>query len=100
MTVSEKLETLKFCVEVGKRSIKRNKENEENLNQLREHIKTIKQTYNLNREEIVNMVVNNTAGDNKKLKVITKNVVEGILAGKSNLEVVKHMNNGTENEVK
>ncbi|WP_239704970.1 hypothetical protein [Mammaliicoccus sp. E-M24] len=99
MTVSEKLETLKFCIEVGKRSIERNKENEENLNQMREYIKTIEQTYNLNKDEIVNMVVNNTASDNKKLKVITKNVVEGILVGKSNSEVIKHMNNGTENEV-
>lgn len=99
MTVSEKLETLKFCVEAGRRSIKRNKENEENLNQMRDHIKTIKQTYNLNKDEIVYMVVNNTAGDDKKLKIITKNVVEGILAGKSNSEVINHMNNGTEIEV-
>lgn len=99
MTAFEKLELLKLCIESGERSIERNKENEENLNQMREYIKTIKQTYNLNRDEIVNMVENNTAGDNKKLRVITKNVVEGILAGKSNSEVIKHMNNGTENEV-
>lgn len=99
MTISGKLEILKLCVESGKRSIERNKENEAYLNQMRDDIKTLKQTYNLNKDEIVNMIVNNTAGDNKKLKVITKNVVGDILDGKDNSEVIMNMNNGTENEV-
>lgn len=99
MTVSEKLEILKLCTESGKRSIERNKENQAYLNQMRNDIKTLKQTYNLNKDEIVNMIVNNTTSDNKKLKVITKNVVGDILDGKDNSEVILNMNNGTEIEV-